>query len=402
MEIESRKSRRRKRGRTFLWGMAYLALSLLFFASCICAEEIENTPRQRAGGGPFRIAYLDYDEYMPASRQFYYILTGMEEAGWIKEGSIPFTFEELEAKNLSTRAMYSALVEANLGPYISFVPGAFHYLAYEKEENIAEDLLSRAGEEIDLIFTFGTSAGVFVKNLNLPIPMMDYSATDPVASGIIASSTEGSGRANVWAHVEPSLPLRQLKFYHTISPFKKLGILIYGDETISGVPDIMASSEEIGFELVKYNIPEQPRETAEELEAYYDLVEEKIKELREEGIDAFFLTIDLINDLNRLYPLLSLFYERGIPVYLMDDVNSVERGGLLLICANDMENIGRFITDVFGQIANGATAGDLPCVYTSAPSIYLNYSVAKSLRYNLSFDFLASCDEIFTEGEEEE
>ena len=246
------------------------------------------------------------------------------------------------------------------------------------------------------MITFGTSAGVFVKELGLPIPMTDFSATDPVASGIIDSADGDSGYPNVWAQVEPSLPLRQLKYYHSMCPFERLGVIVYGDETISGVPDIVRSAEENNFKIVKYNIPEQPRETEEEIELYYELVEEKIRSIAEEGIDAFFLTVDVINDLDRQYDLLSILYDKNIPVYLMDDVMAVKSGALMLISANDIENVGRFVAEAIGKILNGAEAGKLQCRYTSAPSIYVNYDVAKRIGYPLRFEFLAACDEIFT------
>ncbi len=355
------------------------------------------SPRTREDGGKYRVALVDYDEYLPSSRQFYYILAGLEENGWISEDSLPFSLQQVEQENLPIDQMYEALVDADLGPYLEFAEGAFHYLAYEDEEKVREDLTSRAGGDIDLIITSGTSAGVFVKNLNLPVPMTDYSATDPVASGIIDSATEGSGNPYVWAQVEPSLPFRQLKYYYSVCPFQKLGIIVYGDETISGVPDIEASSEEIGFELVKYNIEECKRETAQELEAYYEMVEEKIARIAEEGIDAFFLTVDLINDTSRLASLLTPLYDRSIPVYLMDDVSYVQHGALMLISANDMENVGRFVADTIAKIFNGAQAGSLPCVYTSAPSIYVNYDIANRIHYPLTFEFLTVCDAIFTE-----
>ena len=361
----------------------------------IAPMEMTN-PTKKEDGGKYRLAYVDYDEYLPASRQFYYILKGLEELGWITEGSIPFDITDIEEQSMSTKQMYEALSDADLGPFLEFADDAFFYLGYTDREEIAPVLTNRAGEDIDMVITFGTSAGVFVKNLSLPIPMVDFSATDPVASGIIDSSTEGSGNPNVWAQVEPSLPLRQLKYYHSICPFQKLGVIIYGDETISGVPDIEASAKECGFELVKYNIEEQPRETDEELEAYYQLVEEEIAKMADEGIDAFFLTIDLINDLNKLKPLLFALYKKDIPVYLMDDVEAVRRGGLMLISANDIENVGRFVADAIAKIFNGAVAGDLPCIYTSAPSIYFNYDVARQINYPLQFEFLAACDEIFT------
>ena len=359
--------------------------------------QVMTEPHTKEGGGKYRIGLVDYDEYLPSSRQFYYILAGLEENGWIGQGRIPFSLQEVEQGDLTIQQMFDSLVDADLGEYIEFPAGAFHYLAYEDEKEVEEDLKERAEGGLDLIITSGTSAGVFVKNLNLPVPMTDYSATDPVASGIIDSATQGSGNPNVWAQVEPSLPFRQLRYYHSVSPFKKLGIIVYGDETISGVPDIEASSEEIGFELVKYNIAECKRETEPEQEEYYGMLEKRIRQMAAEGIDAFFLTVDLINDTNRLLSLLTPFYEKNIPVYLMDDVSYVQKGALMLISANDMENVGRFVADTIARIFNGAQAGSLPCIYTSAPSIYVNYDIARRIHYPLTFEFLSVCDEIFTE-----
>lgn len=381
-----------------LWRLLALTVLCLLLGGAVRASAAEEGPHTRADGGKYCLAYVDYDEYLPASRQFYYILKGLEERGWIEEGSIPFDIERIDRENLSTRQLYEALEEADLGPYLTFLPGAFHYLAYEDREAAAQDLISREGD-LDLILTFGTNAGLFVKSLGLSIPMMDYSATDPVASGIIDSSAGGSGNPYVWAHVEPALPLRQIRYYYSVRPFRKLGVIYYGDENISGIPSVEESAREIGFDLVKSFIPEQERETEEELARYYELVEEKILQMCEEDIDALYLPVDVINDTDRLYPLLSHFYEKNIPTFLMDDVSYVENGALMLICANDMENIGRFVADAMAQVFGGAQAGDLPCVYTSAPSIYVNLDVAKRIGYKLNFGFLAVCDQIFTEGE---
>lgn len=392
-----------KKKRNFAALIPAAALLLLLGISPLFAAAEQDTtasggPHTKENGEKYRFSFVDYDEYMPASRQFYYILTGLEESGWIAEGSLPFTIADVEAQHFSTAQMYAALEQADLGPFIAFAEGAFHYMGYEDKEDISSDLKSRAGKDIDLVIAFGTVPGVFVKNLDLPIPMTDFSATDPVASGIIDSATTGSGNPNVWAQVEPSLPMRQLKYYHLVRPFSKLGVVIYGDEIISGVPDIEASAREIGFELVKYNIAMQPRETAEEQDQYYELVGQQIRSIAGEGIDAFFLTVDLINDLSRMQDLLNPLYDRRIPVYLMDDVDALRHGALMLINANDYVNVGRFVADAIGQILDGAEAGSLPCVYASAPGIYVNYDVAKRIGYTLNFEFLTVCDEIYTEG----
>lgn len=382
-----------------------LCLTTLFVLACAQQEKevtqkeevVKNIkPSKKEGGGKYRIAYVDYDDYLPAREQLYYILSGLKSMGWITCEGFPF-----QENNMSTEEMIHALAEMDLGEYIEFCEDAFYYLDYDGEEAVQEGLYYHAVEkkDIDLILVFGTSAGKLVKDMNLPIPMVDFSATDPVASGIIDSSAEGSGRDNVWAQVEPSMPLRQLKYYHSIKPFDRLGIVVYGDETVSGVPDIEKAAREVGFELVKYDFPEVSRETEEELEKYYKTVQQKFRELCMEDIDAFFLTVGLINDLERLPECLSVFYEKKIPVYVMDDINTVKNGALLIISTYDFENVGYFIADAMAQILNGAVAGNLPCVYTSSPYICLNYEVAKQISYPLDIKFLMACDEIYTEKE---
>ena len=364
------------------------------------ADLFDFSPHTQADGGRYSIAYVDYDEYMPASRQLYFILLGLENRGWIKEGSLPFTIEEIEEKEMSSKMMYSALENTNLGDYIEFCPGGFHYLYNEKEENIEADLKAKAENGLDLVITFGTSAGIMVKNFDLPIPMVDFSATDPVASGIIASSTEGSGNPNVWAQVEPSLPLRQLKYYYSVCPFRKLGIIVYGDEISAGIPDVEKSADELGFELVKYVIEEMPRENGKEMNAYYSLLREKIKKLTEDGIDAFLLAGDVINDSSLLMSFFEPFYDNNIPVYLIDDSSYVKKGALMLISAYDNKNVGRFVAETIIKIFGGEKAGDLPCIYVSSPSIYFNFEIAKKIDYPVQFEFLAACDEIYTGRDE--
>ncbi|MBR3525544.1 MAG: hypothetical protein IKO11_06820 [Lachnospiraceae bacterium] len=359
-------------------------------------------PHTKEDGSRYRLALVDLDEYLPSARQFFYIVQGLEEYGWIREGSLPVTIEEIEKTEMAIDVIYDKLVEADLGEYVEFAEGGMHYIAYEDEKKVAKELKERAGKDIDLIIASGTGAGQFVKGLELPIPMVDYGATDPVASGIIDSATEGSGNPNIWAQVESSVPLRQMKYYYSVKPFKKLGMIIYGDEIISGVPDIMKAAREVGFSVVKYNIPEQPRETEEELEAYYKMVKQRFEYMAMDDIDAFFFTLDLVNDPDKLPEMFEPLYEKNIPIYCLDDKNNVYNGALMIIAAFDEENVGRFVADAVTKILSGEEAGSLPCVYTSAPYICLNYDVARKIDYPLSFEFLAACDEIYTERKSDE
>ena len=100
----------------------------------VFTEETESTvpaPHKKADGSKYRLAYVDYDEYLPASKQLGYILEGLEEYGWIKEGSLPFTAEEIDKKELSTKQIYERCLSADLGEYIEFVDGGFFYIGYD-------------------------------------------------------------------------------------------------------------------------------------------------------------------------------------------------------------------------------------------------------------------------------
>lgn len=352
-----------------------------------------NIPQTKSDGTKYRIAYVDYDDYLPARQQLYYILEGLKKTGWIECEEYPFNPNDYTSKE-----MIQIVSNMDLGEYIEFDESACYYLEYDGKDKVAKNLKKHTeiNKDIDLVLTFGTSAGVFVKELDLSVPMVDFSATDPVASGIIESSTNGSGNDNIWAQVELSMPLRQMKYYHNLIPFNKLGIVVYGNETISGVPDIEKSAEEIGFELIKINMEETNRLTKKELNAYYKEVENNFQKLINQKIDAFFLTVDLINDLDMLSELLDIFYENKIPVFIMDNTETIENGGFLIISTYDFENVGYFIADAIGKIFSGTVAGDLPCIYTSSPYICFNYDVAKKIDFIPDFKFLISCDEIYT------
>ena len=113
---------------------AWLLLAFVLSAGLVYAEETTEknsedvfssdsgtVPALKEGDPAKRICVVSYDEYIPFSRQLYYILTGLEENGWIAEGSIPFTAEEIE--KMYVDEMYALLEETDLGPYLEFSPG---------------------------------------------------------------------------------------------------------------------------------------------------------------------------------------------------------------------------------------------------------------------------------------
>lgn len=371
-----------------------------------------SSPCTKLDGSKFIFAYVDYDPYETASKQLYWLLQALIDNGWIQIKELPFD-ELCDAKE-----MIQILSQMDLGPYIQFSSEAIYYIYdYLSNENIEkemdENLPTKVDEllknlvnegKIDVILANGTKAGQLIKRIDVDIPSFVFAATNPVSSNIIVSSTKGSGDDFIWAQVEPSLPPRQLKYYYNCIQFKKLGLIIYGDEEISDYSAYEEIAKELNFEIVKYNIDSSikkdgissdSKKKKQKIRNKYDkLVMSKIDNMIDEGIDAFIVTPNTFRS-DMISQICNIFYDKGIPVFGTDDYQTVKDGVLMLIDGNDFKNIGLFVCDAIGKVLNGAIAGDLPCIYTSAPKIYLNMDAANKLKFKPSFKFLMSCDTIY-------
>lgn len=59
-------------------------------------------------------------------------------------------------------------------------------------------------------------------------------------------------------------------------------------------------------------------------------------------------------------PLLKLFADAGIPVFVQDGENYVREGALLLVASTDNQGVGQFVAEVIAQVAHGVAAGEHP------------------------------------------
>ena len=80
------------------------------------------------------------------------------------------------------------------------------------------------------MIAMGTWAGKDLANNRHHTPMMVLSTSDPIGSGII-KSVEDSGLDHVHARVDPYRYERQVRIFHDLVTFKKLGVA-YEDSVI--------------------------------------------------------------------------------------------------------------------------------------------------------------------------
>lgn len=355
-------------------------------------SKFPSSPVKKPGGGKFRIAYVDIDEYPASGSMLYYVIESLKQDGWIQYDSLP-----VSADNVDAKALINWLSKRDLGPYIEFVGSANYYLAYEGEEAVGKSLTDHVKnkKDIDLIFAMGTWPGKFVKSLNLDAPLMVYGSVDPVGAGIIKSA-EDSGSKNIWAQVDPSAFSRQLQFYYDTLHFKNIG-MVYNDEIVASIPDYEKTASANGFKITKVKISKLESSKQADKDRYYSNLKEIYRKLiSEDKIDAYLINTDVITDDSRMKDLFQMFYEDKIPIFVQVGDNYIKNGAFMQVSPRDYKGLGAFISNRLGAVFNGVKIGDLPQEYTSSPYLSLNLDVAEKIGFKPSFEMLLSCEYIYT------
>lgn len=351
-------------------------------------------PVKKADGEKFRIGYLDIDPYPPSGEMLYYLVEQLADAGWITlTEKLPFDPQDTDAKEL-----IRYLSERDLGEYLEFPMDACYYLAVDGEDATGESMKRHQQDrDLDLILCMGTWPGQFVKDLGITdIPVMVYFCVDPVGAGL-SKEDRYSGKDNMWCHVNYTVYNKQLKFYHDSFGFDNIGVVYY-DESVAAMRAYREVAEEEGFtitEVVTEKLAAADETTGKQ---YHDGLKETFAALADRGIDAFMLGTDIIKDEDRIQELLSIFYDRNIPVFVQNGEYFVKQGALMMVTASDAKDQAPFVVDTFSSILNGKKPGELSQEYLSPPYLCLNLDAAEKIEtFELSEDLLMSAERIYSE-----
>ena len=140
----------------------------------------ETTPCKRPDGEPFRIAFMDLG---PPIESSWLCLKGFAE-GLQTMGYIDENVDFSEAPE-EFYAYYDFLNSHNSGEMVIFDEEPY-MIGMGQDEEIAAKLTKESQDgKLDLIVATGTDPGLFLKDLDLPVPFLVCLATDPVEAGII-------------------------------------------------------------------------------------------------------------------------------------------------------------------------------------------------------------------------
>jgi ABC-type uncharacterized transport system substrate-binding protein len=349
------------------------------------APKANNGAKWRLGyyeGGP----YPDYQASMIAT------VRALMELGWMEKAEIP------PQKAEQTKELWNWLSSQSKSDFLEFVKDA-HYSADWNDDvrkKTSPEIIKRLNEQkdIDLMIAAGTWAGKDLANNEHHTDTIVISTSDPVSSGII-KSVEDSGYEHILARVDPKRYQRQIRIFHDIVGFKKLG-MAYADtdagRSYAALEPVREVAKERGFEIIgcftKDDIPDSKLAAASVEQCFQDLVKKA---------DAIYVTKQ--NGVNKgsIPDLVAIANSSRIPTFSQSGSEEVKWGFLLSISQAGFKYVGQYYAETIARIFNGARPVQLDQVFEGPPKIAINLRTASIIGFDPPVDTLGAADEIYQE-----
>ena len=366
-------------------------LLLITPLSVIAKDSKYKTTPLLNNGKKWRIGYYEGGPYINYPVNLVTLVKGLSELGWMETITI-------DAKNNPTdsRAVWDELSKAK-SRYIQFVPDAYWSANWDKTVRVknTENAIKRlkAGD-IDFMIAMGTWAGQDLANNNHSVPTMVISVSDPVQSNIVKSA-EDSGYDHVHAKCDPTRYINQIKLFHNMFNFKKLGIVYENSvegRTYAAIADVEKVARDRNFEVVKC---EAPFSGVEEKESVKKVI--LCHEQLASKVDAVYITVYRGNVCEYMPEILAPLLKYKIPTFSQRGPEEVERGVLLSISRDMFVTVGKYHAKIMTRIFNGAKPRELNQIFKDPKTIVVNIKTAEIIGYIIPPAFLKVTDKVFNE-----
>jgi ABC-type uncharacterized transport system substrate-binding protein len=350
-------------------------------------------PMARPGGGKWRIGYYeggDYDEYSLTLRA---IAEGLQKLGWLGLPPVP--------DGISGEALWKFLAEHTQSDTVEFVGDAYWKsgnfdmeLRPEMMKSFMERLKNK--HDLDLMIAMGTWAGQDMVHLGTPIPTVVASASDPLESGII-KSPEDSGQDNLHAQIYPGYYRNQVRLFHSIVPFGKLGI-VYEDSSegrsYAAVAAVESVAREQKFTVVACHAPfsdvEIPVATQKALDCYRKIAPQ---------VDAVYVTNHRGITPASIRTIAAILRHAQTPSFSMQGADEVKAGLLMSLTRAEKSLLGLFHAEVIARIFNGAKPRELNQIWVDPAKVVLNLETIRQIGFDPPMDILLAADEVYETGD---
>ncbi len=341
-------------------------------------------------GQRWRIGYYEGGEYIDYQKVLTETVRGLMKLGWIETMEIP------SQRGEQTKALWDWLATTARSPYLEFVADA-HYSADWDDaqrqatvDTIVERLKDK--QDLDAMIAMGTWAGKDLANDRHQTPTLVMSASDPLSAGII-KSVEDSGYPHIHATVDPTRFERQIRVFHDIIGFKKLGVAY--ENTVNGrsyaaIDVIDKLTTERGFEIVRCHTKSDiadVQSAEDSMLACFDQLSKKA--------DAIYIT-QQGGVTRRTIPLMvEIAHDQHIPTFSQSGSEEVKYGFLASLSQAGFKYVGEFHAATLAKVLNGARPNQLDQLFEEPPKIAINLKTAELIGFDPPLLLLGAADEIF-------
>lgn len=341
-------------------------------------------------GRPWRIACYEGGPFLEFRLHLEALVEGLAELGWIEPIELPEPDDPED-----TAALWQFLCEEVESDYVEFLPDAYWSCGWNtrrRNANKTAALERLNGGDIDLMLAMGTWAGLDLATAEHSTPTVVMSVSDPVGTGIVESPHD-SGLDHVHCKCDPGRYLRQIRLFHTIFRFERLGVICENTpdgKSYANLYDLKAVGRERGFEVVvRYvNVIDTPdrkivRRTRQTIASMAD------------DIDAFWTPQHRGTIPQNLPETIEPLLERKIPTWSQLGSPCVRRGVLMGVTEKRYKDAGLFHARVVATIFNGATPRHVEQVYEDPKRLVINLEVARRMGFKTPHSLIRISDETF-------
>ena len=340
-------------------------------------------------GKKWRCAYYEGGSYPDYQVIFLATVAGLIKRGWVE----PMEFPEYTKDHGEFWRTFSANVKSD---YLDFVNDAFYSSDFKDEirPKTRAEFHRRLQEkkDIDFIFAMGTWAGQDLAAKEVQVPTIVASTSNPIAAKIIASA-EDSGWDHIHATVDPDRYERQVRLFHGMVNFKKLGVVYENSpegRTFSAIDEVEKVAQERNFKVVacEAQFSNISKKAAEKkvVECYTQIAPQ---------VDAVYITVHRGVTLRNLDDIMKPLNEKRLPTFSMKGSDEVQHGVLMSISQANFKYVGEFHAEVMGKIFNGAKPREIGQIWKAPPKIALNLKTAQLIGFDPPVDIIMASDEIY-------
>lgn len=377
-----------------IWAITMITLAISQLCAAAADKGAFSTAPVKNSGKKWRIGYYEGGEYKDYQLTLIATIEGLMDLGWLEKSAIP------PQNGIQTKALWNWLAKDAKSEYLEFVADA-HYSANWDDKirgKMASDIIQRLSQakDLDLMIAMGTWAGKDIANSQHQTPTLVLSTSDPIAAGIIKSA-EDSGCDNVHARVDPLRHERQMRIFHDVIGFKKLGVFYEDTEAgrcYAALDKVQKVAAERGFELIVCHTIDDVPDIKRAEESVIKCAEELSAK-----VDAIYVTQQNGVNAENLPKLVAVANKHHIPTFAQAGSEEVKEGILLSLSQAGFKADGRFHAENIAKVFNGAKPRDLDQVFESPPKIAINLATASIIGFDPPVDVLGAADEIYQEIE---